>query len=400
MVVQHGDLACCVRCAGPAALERLARRQLLKTAVHPPAPGPLVHVRTTGVTAAGAAETTVARTGVSPAGTVSPEPAGGGPGSGPAGSPGVLTGTVLDTSPQVITIYGPDGERRIALPPGPVVWKGGTADPTALESGDSVVVRMHPGQHSVADRIWANMGRVTGLIVERDRESMLVDVGRTARHQAVLIPPHAVGRLQVRFPRLEPGYLVDFIGLRGRGFLEALVPATSQPAYRASEAPAPASVRGRAAVRIAGSAVWHEATGPADAGGVRYPALDPETACLEQPLTGGCPRLPYLSVGSLLEVRNDCTGRARVLPVSGCAATAQIFCDRCVTCGTSPRGRIADLPMASFVAMGGDPERGCFNATVSLGSRSPGSLPPGPISPGSLSPGLAPAPGPPPSGRS
>ena len=56
-----------------------------------------------------------------------------------------------------------------------------------------------------------------------------------------------------------------------------------------------------------------------------------------------------------------------MLRVSGCAATAQLFCDRCVTCGTSPRGRIADLPMASFVAMGGDLERGCFNATVSLG---------------------------------
>ena len=116
--------------------------------------------------------------------------------------------------------------------------------------------------------------------------------------------------------------------------------------------------------------MWHEATGPADADGVRYPALDPETACLDQPPLGagaGCPRLPYLSVGSLLEVRNECTGSARVLPVSGCAATAQIFCDRCVTCGTSPRGRVADLPMASFVALGGDLERGCFNATVSLG---------------------------------
>ena len=144
---------------------------------------------------------------------------------------------MLDTSPQVITICGPGGERRIALPPGAVVWKGRTADPTVLESGDSVVVRMHPGQRSVADRIWANVGRVTGLIIERDRESMLVDVGRTTHRQAVLIPPHAMGRLQVRFPRLEPGYLVDFIGLRGRGFLEALVPATSQPAYRASEAP-------------------------------------------------------------------------------------------------------------------------------------------------------------------
>jgi hypothetical protein len=314
MVVQHGDLACCVRCAGSAAAVRLARRQLLKAAVHPPAPGPLVPTRTAGVAAAGTAQTSAPRTGAGLLGTVSPERAGGGPGDGPAGFPGVLTGTVLDSSPHVITIYGPDGERRIALPPGTTVWKGRTADPSVLESGDSVVIRMHPGQRSVADRIWANVGRVTGLIVERDGESMLVDVGRTTRRQAVLIPPHAMGRLQVRFPRLEPGYLVDVIGLRGRGFLEALVPATSQPAYRASEAPAPASVRSQASGRIAGSAVWHEATSPADADGVRYPALDPETGCLEQPLTGaGCPRLPYLSVGSCS--RSATTARA----VPGCS---------------------------------------------------------------------------------
>ncbi len=239
MVVQRGDLACCVRCAGPTSAERLARRQLLKAAVHPPAPGPLGQVRTAWTAAAGAVQTAVARTGAGPSGTVDPERDDGEPARTPAAFPGVLTGTVLDTSPQVITICGPDGERRIALPPGAVVWKGRTTDPTALESGDSVVVRTHPGQRSVAGRIWANVGRVTGLIVERDRESMLVDVGRTTGRQAVLIPPHAMGRLQVRFPRLEPGYLVDFIGLRGRGFLEALVPATSQPAYRASEAPGP-----------------------------------------------------------------------------------------------------------------------------------------------------------------
>ncbi len=389
MVVQRGDLACCVRCAGPAAAARLARRHLLKAAVHPPAPGPLEQIGTATIAAAVAVPSDAARTGAA-----GPEPArpragsmtagGGQPDGGADGFPGVLTGTVLDASPQIVTIYGPDGERRIALPPRALVWKGRAIDPTALESGDSVVVRMHPEQRSVADRIWANAGRVTGVIVERDRESMLIDAGRTARRQAVLIPPHVMGRLQVRFPRLEPGYLVDFIGVRGRGFLEALVPATSQPAYRASEAPAPAPVRGRGAARIAGSAVWHEPAGPADEDGVRYPALDPETACREQPrASSGCPRLPYLSVGSLLRVRNECTGSTRVLPVSGCAATAQIFCDRCVTCGTSPRGRIADLPMTSFVAMGGDLERGCFNATVSLGSLAAGSPPARSPSPGS-----------------
>jgi hypothetical protein len=382
MVVERGDLACCVRCAGLAAAERLGRRHLLRTAVHPPAAGPPV-----SAAAAAAARATAAPA----AGAAAPETGAGVPQPpGLAGHSGVLTGTVLDTSPQIVTLYCPDGERRIVLAPGASVWKGRPVDPTALESGDSVVVRMHPAQRSVAGRIWANTGRVTGVIMELDRESMLIDEGRTTRRQAVLIPPHAMGRLRVRFPRLEPGYLVDFVGLRGRGYLEALVPATSQPAYRASEAPARAPVRGRPPDRIAGAAIWHEPAGPADEQGVRYPALDPDTACQEQPLAGSaCPQLPYLSVGSLLKVGNECTGTTRVLPVSGCAATAQIFCDRCVTCGTSPRGRIADLPMTSFVAMGGDLERGCFNATVSLGARSPASPGPGARASGSQSLGTA-----------
>jgi hypothetical protein len=43
---------------------------------------------------------------------------------------------------------------------------------------------------------------------------------------------------------------------------------------------------------------------------------------------------------------------------------AREFCDRCVTCGTSPKGRIADLTMAAFVELGGNLEDGCFNATL------------------------------------
>ena len=92
---------------------------------------------------------------------------------------------------------------------------------------------------------------------------------------------------------------------------------------------------------------------------------------LTQPAEGGiAPRfvcMPYLAVGSRLLIRNDCTGSSCTLPVTGCAAIARLFNDRCVTCGTSPRGRVADLTLASFVALGGELERGCFNATIMIG---------------------------------
>jgi hypothetical protein len=65
-------------------------------------------------------------------------------------------------------------------------------------------------------------------------------------------------------------------------------------------------------------------------------------------------------------VRNDCTEACRVLPVTGSAALATLFCDRSVTCGPSPRGRIADLTLASFVELGGELHEGCFNATIEI----------------------------------
>jgi hypothetical protein len=46
---------------------------------------------------------------------------------------------------------------------------------------------------------------------------------------------------------------------------------------------------------------------------------------------------------------------------------ARLFNDRCVACGTPPRGRVADLTIASFVALGGDLEAGCFSTTLTIG---------------------------------
>jgi hypothetical protein len=215
---------------------------------------------------------------------------------------------------------------------------------------------------------------VTGIIMERDGDSLLVDEGKTKPRQLVTLPAGSSGRIQVRFPNLEPGYLIDVIGLRRPGELEARIPGTSQPAYPVDRLPPPAMVTGRAASTISGSVTWHEPfEEPPGLLGASYPALDPEAGCAEEPVGGGIAprfvRMPYLAVGSLLLIRNDCTGSSCTLPVTGCAAIARLFNDRCVTCGTSPRGRIADLTQASFISLGGELDRGCFNATITVGRR-------------------------------
>jgi len=342
MLDVHGDFRCCDRCTGNATAVRASRRRMLKAAVF------TAHGESPGPEAERAAEFPV-----------------------PGKLPRAVTGTVRDVSPHVLVIGNGASETRIALTSEATAWRGAPLEPSGVQPGDQAVVRLHPSRRGVADRIWANVGRVTGVIIERDRDSLLVDEGKTKPRQLVMIPCAASGRIQVRFPNLEPGYLIDVIGVRRPGSLEARIPATSQPAYPVDQMPAPAMVAGRVPAVISGSVTWHEPVEePPGLLGVSYPALDPGSGCAEDPVRSAAPqfvRMPYLAVGSVLQVRNDCTKSSCTLPVTGCAAIARLFNDRCVTCGTSPRGRVADLTQASFIALGGELERGCFNATITIG---------------------------------
>jgi hypothetical protein len=298
----------------------------------------------------------------------------------PAGGRTSLTGEVLDVSPHIILLRAEDGERRLTLSPRTVAWRGSAVPPATLRAGEFVIVRHLPGR-DVTERIWARIGRVTGTIIEASGRELLVDEGPTRRgRQIVRIDEGSFRQIQVRFPRLEPGYLIDVIGTRQQGYLLAFKWATAQPPYRADHPPSAPLLSGHLPAPASGTAVWHEpGEEPPELIGLAYPALDPETSCghgsvspgepyvVDPHVTGpGCVRLPYLSVGSAVEVRNECSDRSAVLPVTSCGAAARLFCDRCVRCGTSPRGRIADLTMTAFVELGGNLEDGCFNATLTM----------------------------------
>lgn len=291
-----------------------------------------------------------------------------------------IAGTVVDISPHIIIIHGEDGDQRLTMSPRTVAWRGTTMPPASLHAGDSVIVRQFPDR-DVVEHIWAQTGRVTGTIIDSDGSELLVDEGPTRRgRQIVRIDAGSSRQIQVRFPRLEPGFLIDVIGTRQQGHLRAFKPATAQPPYRADRPPSPPLIGGDLAGPASGTAVWHEpGEEPPGLLGLAYPALDPETNCgnagawdtggqVIDPHTAGpgCVRLPYLSVGSAVEVRNECSDLSAVLPVTSCGAAARLFCDRCVVCGTSPRGRIADLTITAFVELGGNLEDGCFNATLRM----------------------------------
>jgi hypothetical protein len=308
----------------------------------------------------------------------------------PPSAPTVVTGVLAEVTPRAIVVSRSDGEQFLALSPSTVTWLGAKTSPSALRAGDPVIVRRRtqrlasgapaPGDAggpaaSIAERIWARIGRVAGEIMEVRGRELLVDTGQHGREpERVVIAAASLRHVQVRFPRLTPGYLIDVIGTRrDDGYLLAVTPATAQPPYLAAHPPAPPPAGAYGGGPISGAAVWHEPGGErADLLGVGYAALDPETeggpagpadaAHQHEP----CTRLPYLSLGTAVRVRNECADRAAVLPVTSCSASARQFCDRCVKCGTSPRARVADLTMAAFVELGGNLEDGCFNATLTL----------------------------------
>jgi hypothetical protein len=286
-----------------------------------------------------------------------------------------VTGQILDVSPQVIAIGDEGGERRFALTADATAWRGGPLDPGALSRGDEAIIRLLPSRPGVADKIWANIGRVTGIIVDCDSASLIVNVGATKGLQKVVIPRNASSRVKVKLSIMRPGYLIDIIGIRHPDYLEGLVPVNPQPPYHSDRVVPEKAAGGRLPESIAGAAIWHDsADEPYGVLGISYPAIDPAADCAES-LAGRFPpgqaptfrQLPYLAVGTALNVRNECTSIAWTLPVTSCAPMARLFNDRCVVCATSPRGRIADLTVASFVALGGDLEAGCFNATLTIG---------------------------------
>lgn len=339
---ERGDLECCARCAGTRVAVRTRRRSRYKSAIFP---SPQALRRENPAAKGGA---------VIPA--------------DPGRLPRAASGQVLAVSLQMLVVACGDREERFLLSASTAAWRGSPVEPAALKAGDQVLVRTLPPRREVAAKIWAGIGRVTGVIVERSRHELLVEEGKTKSRQAVVISAGATSRIQVRFPRLDPGHLIDVIGVRRGGAVEAMVPATSQPAYRADQAASIALVTGSEPGTISGSATWHEPVAGEEAEGLAYPAIDPAAGCGEEPPAGpACADLPYLAVGSKLLVRNECSGHSQVLPVTGCGPAARLFCDRCLTCGTSPRGRIADLTAASFAALGGELEQGCFNATIAMG---------------------------------
>ncbi|REE97451.1 hypothetical protein DFJ69_2923 [Thermomonospora umbrina] len=314
-----------------------------------------------------------------------------------AGPVRAVCGTIVDASPHVLVLDTGDAEpARVPMTPGTSIWHGGRAGLPALVPGRRALVR-RAADSAVAERVWVDIVRVTGTIDSCTQKVVHVDGGPHRGRAEVVIPPNTLGRILVRHPRMEPGYLFDVICVQRPGGLHAVRPGTSQPSHpadRVASLPPAAAPAPEESGAPAGTATWFgdltppswdppeaesppgaAASGPArtrwrpggDLRGAAYPAVDPEGhagGCVDAP--EGCAPLPYLSCGSALVVHNQCADRTALVPIVECGCVAARYCDRCVECGTSPRGRIVELTPLSFVELGGDLDAACFNVTLDL----------------------------------
>lgn len=275
-------------------------------------------------------------------------------------------GRIVDVNAHRLILENTAGEEeRLVIAPWATAWRGREVSPAELPAGAHVIVRLIP-QGGAVERIWADVTRLTGTIlgVSGGRDlSVELDCGPHRGRRTVAVPYRVSGRIRVRHPKLEPGYLFDAIGILEEGEPVACLPATSQPPYRAGSAPTPPPGYGETQPTISGTAVWSDGVEAAD--GVAYPMLEQADAgCAAAGRS--CAGLPYLALGSRLRVRNVCARRSAVLPVVACGCVAGHFCDRCVECDTSPRGRIVEVTPVSFAGLGGELTKGCFIVRIGL----------------------------------
>ena len=85
-----------------------------------------------------------------------------------------VTGRILDVSPHVLVLRTERGEQRFPLAASTQAWRGSRLPAAALKQADYAIVRRQHARGPVVDRIWAQAGRVTGTVIEREGAATLL----------------------------------------------------------------------------------------------------------------------------------------------------------------------------------------------------------------------------------
>nr|WP_042187465.1 hypothetical protein [Kibdelosporangium sp. MJ126-NF4]CEL18113.1 hypothetical protein [Kibdelosporangium sp. MJ126-NF4]CTQ90658.1 hypothetical protein [Kibdelosporangium sp. MJ126-NF4] len=287
--------------------------------------------------------------------------------------PPAYEGDLLSVTADRLVLVTPQGEElRIPVSSRTSVWLGGQSTLDKLRPGQDIAIGLD--ESGLGDRLWADITRVKGAITGTSGTVLEVDPGNGKQPQVLDVPASARAELAADgYSRWEPGYLVDIIGHRNSGVAVAMSAAATQPGYHVEQLAAaieddqsyPDVAKPR---QINGKITWfNDASCRCDStcrGNNAHTAWPMLERCNYMPAR--CQKVPYLACGRKLTVHNKCTKKSLVVKVIDCGPDNRRFCDTCRKCGTSRKGRIADLTRPTYIRIGGSLNAGCFTGWVKV----------------------------------
>lgn len=302
----------------------------------------------------------------------------------------ITGGVLVDSGGGVIEMKDGGKARRVRITGETSVWKGGESLPPALKRGDDLMVKVRPSD-DVALRIWSNLWRVGGTVVDTSRSGYMVRPNDLHNRQDEVIIELADGVLFSDYTSegkasrqdLTVGAAVDVIGERlPRGDMLATLLYIHDTDGGNSTTASVAETS--SAATYYGYATWFNCSNGAGACGTcntsssnqgAWPNLSSGCSCCSYyccNCSQGCEYQARLYCGSLVIIQSACDGRKRRVYIADCGPKQSDPCGswdlcgrRCSDCG-GYYNPVIDLTRPTFAAFYDPAYRGCFSCNVSI----------------------------------
>jgi len=280
--------------------------------------------------------------------------------------------------------------RTLAIPDSATFWRGGECSPESFAAGDSVLVRAFGSQ---VQRAWANLDRVQGVLSSQDGSTLAVQPQasgpQTSTDTEVVLGTATVmqdaGTLNNVgvLPVLPQGTLVDAIGLRSTGYLQAtmlsfLTPSAAAAADPASD-PGPVVTYASAGpdslqyctYTYNGYASWFNCATGAGACGTCSTSRSDQCAWphigSSCSFSSSCKKQVSGECGLAVYVISPCQNKKITTYIADCGPNQNSLCSRtCSVCGKTGTSPVVDLTKPTFARFYDPASHGCFPASAEI----------------------------------
>lgn len=319
----------------------------------------------------------------------------------PANSIDVISGTLEAIGDGWIDIVQDEQVRRLLWNGNSSFWKGGEGSVNTFRKGDDVMFRVLADSGLIL-RGWANLGRVSGEIVRREKDGFILKL--TGNRESLLrIKDGAVGKdfftgrsIHAARTDIQEGDFIDAIGeMTPDGLLATLFAHGNPSDARTKTQPVkkgPDKVDRQGIISplvqckytYTGTATWFYCSGgqgrcstcsSSRTDQIAWPAMDDSCDCCSFECANcskGCKNQVYLSCGQAVTITDLCGNRTKTFYIADAGPCQQANCDGCSpqVCGRvcadclGYNTPIVDLTRQSFALWYDPAAQGCFSCEV------------------------------------